>query len=53
MRFSHLSSGSRVDYTIDLDGKVPGVARLVKAMLTRHISSALRKFAEPERVSTR
>lgn len=45
MRFARLSSGSRLDYTIDFDGKAPGVGPLVKAMLTRNISTALRKFA--------
>jgi hypothetical protein len=45
MRFSPNGTGSRLDYTIDFDGKVPGVAPVVKAMLTRNISAALRKYA--------
>ena len=46
MRFSRQGDGSRLDYTIDFDGKAPGVAPLVKAVLTRSISAGLRKFAQ-------
>jgi hypothetical protein len=45
MRFSRNGSGSRLEYTIEFDGKAPGVGPLVNAMLTRKISAALRKFA--------
>jgi uncharacterized protein YndB with AHSA1/START domain len=45
MRFSPNGSGSRLEYTIDFDGKAPGVGPLVKTMLTRNISAALRKYA--------
>ena len=45
MRFSPNGTGSRLDYTIDFDGKAPGVGPLVKAMLTRNITAALRKYA--------
>jgi len=45
MRFSSNGTGSRLDYTIDFDGKAPGVGPLVKAMLTRNITAALRKYA--------
>ena len=45
MRFSPNGSGSRVDYTIVFDGKLPGIGPLVKAMLTRNISAGLRKYA--------
>jgi uncharacterized protein YndB with AHSA1/START domain len=45
MRFSRQGSGSRLDYTIDFDGKVPGVGPLVKAMLTRGITKGLRAYA--------
>lgn len=46
MRFSPRAGGSRLDYTIDFDGKLPGVGPLVRAMLTRSITAGLRKFAE-------
>jgi uncharacterized protein YndB with AHSA1/START domain len=46
MRFSRQGDGSRLEYTIDFDGKAPGIAPLVKGMLTRNISAALGKLAE-------
>jgi uncharacterized protein YndB with AHSA1/START domain len=46
MRFSRQGQGSHLDYTIDFDGKAPGLAPIVKRMLTRNISAALGKFAE-------
>jgi uncharacterized protein YndB with AHSA1/START domain len=45
MRFSTQGTGSRLDYTIDFDGKAPGVGPAVKAMLTRNVSAALRRYA--------
>jgi hypothetical protein len=45
MRFSRQGSGSRLDYTIDFDGKLPGVGPVVKLVLTRSVSTALRQFA--------
>src|SRR3954462_3615747 len=42
MRFSSNGTGSRLDYTIDFDGKAPGLAPLVKAMLTRNVSAGVR-----------
>jgi uncharacterized protein YndB with AHSA1/START domain len=45
MRFSRQDDGSRLEYTIDFDGKAPGIGPAVKLMLTRNISAALRKFA--------
>jgi hypothetical protein len=45
MRFSRSGNGSHLDYTIDFDGKLPGVGPLVKLMLTRNISAALRGLA--------
>jgi uncharacterized protein YndB with AHSA1/START domain len=45
MRFSSNGTGSRLDYTIDFDGKAPGVGPLVKMMLTRSVTSALRRYA--------
>lgn len=53
MRFSRQGEGSRLDYTIDFDGKAPGVGPLVKATLTRNISAALRKLAERGTSATR
>ena len=46
MRFSRQGDGSRVEFTIDFDGKAPGVGPLVKLMLTRSISGACRKLAQ-------
>ena len=45
MRFSRQGEGSRLEYTIEFDGKAPGIGALVKAMLTRNIAAGLRKFA--------
>ena len=46
MRFSSRGTGSRVDYTIDFDGKLPGIGPLVRTMLTRNIGAGLRGLAE-------
>jgi uncharacterized membrane protein len=46
MRFSSNGAGSRLDYTIDFDGKAPGVGPVVKAMLGRNVSAGLRKYAQ-------
>jgi carbon monoxide dehydrogenase subunit G len=51
MRFSRQGEGSRLDYTIVFDGKAPGIGALAKAVMTRNISTALRKLAERETVS--
>src|SRR3954464_11087136 len=45
MRFSSQGTGSRLDYTIDFDGKVPGTGALVKTMLTRNVKAGLAKYA--------
>ncbi|HEY2005006.1 MAG TPA: SRPBCC family protein [Solirubrobacteraceae bacterium] len=45
MRFSRRGDGSHLDYTIDFDGKLPGIGPLVKLMLTRSVSAALRGLA--------
>jgi hypothetical protein len=46
MRFSpNPDGGSRLDYTIDFDGKAPGIGPVVKRVLTRNISQSLQKFA--------
>ena len=46
MRFSRQETGSRLDYTIDFDGKLPGIGPLVQRMLTKNISASLRRFAQ-------
>src|SRR5688500_10950325 len=46
MRFSSKGTGSHLDYTIDFDGKLPGIGSIVKRMLTKNISDGLRKYAE-------
>ena len=46
MRFSPTATGSRLDYTIDFDGKAPGIGPIVRTMLQRSITKALRDFAQ-------
>jgi hypothetical protein len=46
MRFSSHNGGSRLDYTIRFDGKLPGLGVVVKLGLARTISTALRRLAE-------
>jgi hypothetical protein len=46
MRFSPNGTGSRLDYTIDFEGKAPGIGPLVKAVLTRNIRAGLRRHAQ-------
>ncbi len=46
IRFSRRGPGSHLEYTISFEGKAPGVGALVKAMLTRNISTALAKLAQ-------
>ena len=45
MRFSRQGGGSRLDYTIDFDGKLPGIGPVVKVVLTRGVSSGLERLA--------
>jgi hypothetical protein len=45
MRFSSQGDGSRLDYTITFDGKVPGLAPVVKMSLNRSVTKALREIA--------
>lgn len=45
VRFSRQGNGSRLDYTINFDGKLPGVGAAVKLMLTRSITESLKKYA--------
>ena len=46
MRFSPNGAGSLLDYTIEFDGKAPGIAPLVKVMLARNVAAGLRRYAE-------
>src|SRR3954468_2975173 len=46
MRFSSKGSGAGLDYTIVFDSKVPGLGSVIKRVLTRNISSGLRRYAE-------
>ncbi len=46
MRFSPKGTGSHLDYTIEFDGKLPGIGPLVKTMLSRNIAASLKRFAE-------
>ena len=45
MRFASTPNGSRLDYTIVFDTKVPGIGPLIKAGLTRNITKALKSHA--------
>jgi hypothetical protein len=45
MRFSSTPTGSRLDYTIEFDGKLPGIGPLVRAGLERNVTKALRTYA--------
>jgi len=45
MRFTSQGEGSRLDYTITFDGKVPGLGPIVQRVLTRNISAGLKKYA--------
>lgn len=45
MRFSRQGSGSRLEYTIEFDGKLPLVATIVRSTLQRTIAAGLRKYA--------
>jgi uncharacterized protein YndB with AHSA1/START domain len=46
MRFSRQDAGSRLDYTISFDGKLPGIGPVVEVVLTRSITTGLRRYAE-------
>ena len=46
MRFSRKGDGSRLEYTIVFDGKVPGLGGIVQKVLTKNISAGLKKYAE-------
>ena len=46
LRFTSRGEGSRLDWTITFDGKVPGIGAVVKTKLTRDVSRAMRRLAE-------
>ena len=46
MRFAPSDSGSRLDYTIEFDGRLPGAATIAREVLSRTIPRGLRRFAE-------
>lgn len=46
VRFSSRGTGSHVDWTITFEGKLPGIGLIVKAMITRNLSGALRRIAD-------
>ncbi len=46
MRFSSQGTGSRLEYTITFDGKIPGTGGLIRSVLQRNISSGLRNYAQ-------
>jgi uncharacterized protein YndB with AHSA1/START domain len=48
MRFTRQENGSRLEYTIEFDGKVPGIGPVAKRTLTRNITRALREYAQRE-----
>lgn len=45
LRFTSRGDGSHLDWTITFDGKLPGVAPLVRAKLTRDVSQAMQRLA--------
>jgi hypothetical protein len=45
MRFSSTPTGARLDYTIDFEGKFPGIGPIVRAGLTRSVTKGLRAYA--------
>ena len=45
LRFTSRGEGSHLDWTITFDGKVPGIAPIVKAKLTRDVSRAMHRLA--------
>jgi len=45
MRFQGQGQGSRLDYTITFDGKLPGLGPVIQRTLQRTISDGLRKAA--------
>ncbi len=45
MRFTSTPTGSRLDYTIVFDGKLPGIGPVVRAGLTRSVAKGLSAYA--------
>jgi uncharacterized protein YndB with AHSA1/START domain len=45
LRFTTRGDGSHLEWTITFDGKVPGLAPIVKAKLTRDVSRAMQRLA--------
>lgn len=45
MRFSSTPTGSHLHYTIEFEGKLPLIGRLIRAVLERGIRQGLRKVA--------
>ena len=45
MRFSRNGPGSRLEYTIDFDGKAPLIGPIVTRILTKSITDGLRRYA--------
>jgi uncharacterized protein YndB with AHSA1/START domain len=46
LRFTSHDEGSHLEWTITFAGKAPGIGPIVKALLTRDVSRAMRKLAE-------
>jgi uncharacterized protein YndB with AHSA1/START domain len=45
LRFTSRGDGSHLDWTINFDGKLPGIGPLVKRKLTSDVSRAMRRLA--------
>ncbi len=45
MRFSSTPTGSRLDYTIDFDGKYPGLGPIVRRGLSANVKKGLNAYA--------
>jgi uncharacterized protein YndB with AHSA1/START domain len=46
MRFSRQGEGTHLEYTVDFDGKAPGVGPVVKQVLKRSITKGLDQYAQ-------
>ncbi|HEY1523898.1 MAG TPA: SRPBCC family protein [Solirubrobacteraceae bacterium] len=45
LRFTSRGDGSHLDWTISFNGKVPGIAPIIRAKLTRDVSRAMQRLA--------
>jgi hypothetical protein len=53
MRLTPKGEGTHLDYTIDFDGKLPGLGPVVQAILTRGVTKGLRDAAQRPQLPSR